>query len=294
MIPEFLDRAVTRHLYSIPGPGFDFASPAGEEALTRPDSVSWQVFKNPVALFIGGVAAVVMEFADPAVRSGVWDHSSFRTDPVTRLRRTGLAAMATVYGAGSSTRALIAGVVRMHDKVSGTTPSGQPYRANDTDLLSWVQATAVYGFAKAFDTFARPLGQEGFDRLFAEALPAARLYGADGAPVSEAAFEAMLARRKSRFEPSPVILEFLDIMNTTPALPAPLRPLQRMLVRAAVDIVPAEIRGACELDDRFRLGRAERAIVATLTRFADRVALKNGPPAQACRRLGLPDDYLYR
>jgi hypothetical protein len=38
----------------------DFLRPAGEAALVSPDSVSWRVFKNPLSLFIGGVAAVIM------------------------------------------------------------------------------------------------------------------------------------------------------------------------------------------------------------------------------------------
>src|ERR1700743_126117 len=60
----------------------DFTKPAGEPALTSPDSVSWRVFKNPISLFIGGVTAVLMEFAEPKIRSGVWDHSTFKTDPL--------------------------------------------------------------------------------------------------------------------------------------------------------------------------------------------------------------------
>ena len=74
-------------------PPVDFSAPRGEPALAAPDSVSWQVFKNPVALFIGGVAAVLLELAEPRVRHGVWDHSSFRERPMQRLQRTGLAAM---------------------------------------------------------------------------------------------------------------------------------------------------------------------------------------------------------
>ena len=50
----------------------DFSRPAGEPALVSPDSVSWRVFKNPVSLFIGGVTAVIMELAEPRVRTGVW------------------------------------------------------------------------------------------------------------------------------------------------------------------------------------------------------------------------------
>src|SRR6516165_6428372 len=71
----------------------DFLRPPGEAALVSPESVSWRVFKNPLSLFIGGVAAVIMELAEPRVRTGVWEHTTFRIDPIRRLRRTGLAAM---------------------------------------------------------------------------------------------------------------------------------------------------------------------------------------------------------
>ena len=106
---------------------FDFLQPDGEPALVPPTSISWRVFKNPVSLFVGGVAAVLMEFAVPGVRSGVWDHSSFRDRPVERLQRTGLAAMVTVYGAESRARKVIAHVVRKHDMITGTTEQGERY-----------------------------------------------------------------------------------------------------------------------------------------------------------------------
>ena len=75
----------------------DFLRPVGEAGLVPPDSVSWRVFKNPLSLFIGGVAGVIMELAEPRVRTGVWEHTTFRLDPVRRLRRTGLAAMVTIW-----------------------------------------------------------------------------------------------------------------------------------------------------------------------------------------------------
>jgi uncharacterized protein (DUF2236 family) len=127
----------------------DFLRPAGEAALVPADSVSWRVFKNPLSLFVGGVAAVVMELAEPRVRAGVWEHTTFRSDPLRRLRRTGLAAMVTVYGACSVAEAMITRVRRLHDTVAGTTLSGEPYRANDPELLNWVYATAAYRFVQA-------------------------------------------------------------------------------------------------------------------------------------------------
>ncbi len=138
------------------GPKPDFGSPAGEPALTSPDSVSWRVFKNPISLFIGGTSAVLLELAEPRVRSGVWDHTSFRTDPVHRLRRTGLAAMMTVYGPKSEAEAMIARVRRVHARIAGETPSGEAYRADDPELLNWVHATAAFGFVEAYNRFVQP------------------------------------------------------------------------------------------------------------------------------------------
>ena len=135
----------------------DFTSPPGAPALTPAHGISWEIFDNPVSLFIGGVAAVLLELAEPSVRTGVWDHSSFQRDPLLRLRRTGFAAMVTVYAPSDQAEQLIARVVRMHDRVRGTTPDGQPYHANDTRLLDWVQATASFGFCEAYHRYARPL-----------------------------------------------------------------------------------------------------------------------------------------
>src|SRR5919112_3182335 len=101
--------AAARELMAPDDRRVDFTRPIGEPALVPPDSVSWRVFKNPVALLVGGVAAVILELAEPRVRAGIWNHTSFRSDPLTRLQRTGMAAMVTVYGARSTAEAMIAG-----------------------------------------------------------------------------------------------------------------------------------------------------------------------------------------
>lgn len=259
-----------------------------------PNSVSWRVFRNPVALFVGGVAAVILELADPSVRTGVWEHSSFRTDPRRRLQRTGLAAMVTVYGARSQAEAMIAGVVRLHDRVQGHTPGGEAFRANDVDLLTWVQATAGFGFVEAYHRYVRPLRDDEFDRYYAEGTAAARLYGAIDAPASKATLAALFDSRRTRLEPSPIVFEFLDIMRRTPVLPGPLQPLQRLLVRAAVTIVPDWVRERLGLDAQYDLSGWQAALVRQAGALSDRILLRSSPAVQSCRRLGLPDDYLHR
>lgn len=276
------------------GPGFDFTRPAGEPALIPTDSLSWRVFKNPVSLFIGGVTAVILELAEPSVRSGVWEHSSFREAPVRRLQRTGLAAMVTVYGARREAEAMIAGVVRAHDRITGRTPAGQPYRANDPALLNWVQATATFGFAEAYHRYLRPLAREEMDQLYAEALPAAQLYGAIGAPGCQAEQQALFASMAERLEPSPIVFEFLDLMRHAPALPAALRPFQALLVRAAVEATPDWVRHRLGLGPELGLRPWERPLVRQACAAADRLLLPSAAPVQACLRLGLPADYLFR
>lgn len=289
-----LSRAAARLLAPEGGPKIDFAEPAGAPALTRPDSVSWRVFKNPVSLFIGGVAAVILELAEPRVRSGVWDHSSFKAEPLKRLRRTGLAAMVTVYGPKAVAEKMIDGVVRMHGRVSGETPDGVAYEANDPVLLDWVQATASFGFIEAYHAYAHALTEAERDAAFAEAAPGARLYGATGAPISQAEWKRQLSLMLPSLEPSDIVFEFLSIMSDTPLLPGPLRLIQKPLVRAAVDITPVEVRARLGLGEDWSLSGFERRLVRLAAAGADRIPLHGSPAVEASRRLGLPADYLYR
>jgi uncharacterized protein (DUF2236 family) len=247
------------------------------------------VFKNPLSLFIGGVTAVIMELAEPRVRTGVWEHTSFRVDPIRRLRRTGFAAMVTIYGARSTAEAMIARVRRMHDMVAGTTPSGEAYCANDPELLTWVQSTAAYGFLQAYHAYVRPLSLSERDCYYAEGIAAAALYGATSAPRSEADLEMLFQATAGRLERSEIVFEFLAIMRSTPILPLPLTPIQHLLVRAAIDLTPLWLRTILRLNDLGLLAW-EAEVVKQAAAFVDRIVLESNPAVQACRRMRLPAD----
>lgn len=277
--------AALRELMRPPaGMAFDFSQPAGEPALAPAHGVAWRVFGNPVSLFVGGVTAVLLELAEPSVRTGVWDHSSFQRDPAARLRRTGFAAMMTVYGPRSATEQLIARVVRMHGHVKGTTPGGVAYQANDPRLLDWVHATATFSFSEAYHSYVRPLSAAEKNAACAESQPAARLYGATGAPASRAAWDQLLAATAPGLEGSAILADFMRIMGAAPLLPTALRPLQRLLVRAAVQITPEPVRSLPQLQGR-GLRPGEKALVRALARAAARMPLGDTPQAQAARRL---------
>ena len=248
------------------------------------------MFKNPLSLFIGGVAAVIMELAEPRVRTGVWEHTTFRIDPIPRLRRTGLAAMVTIYGARGTAEAMIARIRRMHDKIAGSTPAGKAYRANDPELLNWVQGTAAYGFLQAYHAYVRPLSDLERDRYYAEGTLAASLYGAS-ASASEAALEMRFAAMANQLERSDILFEFLAIMRSAPIL-LPLRPVQPLLIRAAIELTPHWLRTIVGLTDH-GLNAWEAGVVRQIGAFADRLVLETNPAVQACRRMRLSANYLY-
>jgi uncharacterized protein (DUF2236 family) len=293
MVARSLDAAALDFLNSGSSRHIDFSLPRGEPALLSPDSVSWKIFKNPVVLWTGGIAAVILELAQPSIRAAIWDQSTFRSDPLGRLRRTGMAAMLTVYGPRSSSQAMIAGVVRMHGKIHGKDATGSSYSANDPRLLNWVQATAAFGFSEAYQRLVRPLTPNRLDQFYGEGVPVSNLYGAVSAPRSRAELARIFEDMRGQLQPSTSIFEFLRIMNESPALPRPLRSLQRLLVRAAVDLLPGPIRERLGLSAKFGLASWQRQIAGLAGSVADRIVLPCGPAAQACLRLGYPVKRLY-
>lgn len=94
--------------------------------------------------------------------------------------------------------------------------------------------------------------------------------------------------------PSPIVFECLDIMRRAPVFPPSLRAVQGLLIGAAVEITPDWVRERLGLSAAYGLNAFERRVVRWAGTAADRVVLRHSPAVQACRRLGLPDEYLYR
>jgi uncharacterized protein (DUF2236 family) len=283
-----LEEAARRLLEPPSGmPRVDFEHPAGDPGVLGPDSVGWRIFANPGTMFIGGVAAVFLELAEPRVRSGVWDYTEFRTDPVGRMRRTGIAAMITTYGARADVEAVTARVRAMHARVRGVTPDGVPYRADDPELVTWVHVTAVYGFLNAYLRYLDPgLSRADQDRCYRESIPVARLYGAEWAPGSVDEVEEYMESARPRLVDHPIVHEFQELVSNAPTLSAAAQPLQRLLVQAAIDVLPDWARRTLNLERGQWFRVASRPVVSGAVAVLGRL-VPDGPPQQACRRMGL-------
>jgi uncharacterized protein (DUF2236 family) len=248
--------------------------------------------KNPVALMVGGIAGVILELAEPRVRTGVWEHTSFRRDPAGRIRRTGYATMVTIYAPAEAARDLAANVSRRHALIGGETPAGEAYRADDDELLTWVHATAAFGFLEAYCRFVHPLSAAERDQFYEEGTIAAELFGVRAPPHTAREVAALFDAMRPKLERSEIMFEFLSLLKQAPLLPTLARPFQRVAIRAAIEIIPAWARDVLGLSDK-RLPLGGQTALRALGAAAERVPLESAPPAQACVRLGRSAKSLY-
>ena len=138
----------------------------------------------------------------------------------------------------------------------------------------------------------QPLSSSERDCYYAEGVPAAALYGATSAPASEVELEDLFQTMRGRLERSDIVFEFLAIMRSAPVLPLLLRPAQRLLVQAAVNLTPRWARTILGLEGD-GLYPWEAEVVRQAGALADLIVLNSNPAVQACQRMGLPADYLY-
>jgi uncharacterized protein (DUF2236 family) len=127
-------------------------------------------------LLVGGQRALVMQLAHPSVAAGVDQHSDFPARALPRLRRTLDLSLAMIYGSPDEAERAVRAVRAVHDRVRGDA-EGAPYRANDPELLQWVNATLVDTTLLVFERFVRPLSAAERGRYYAESVDAAELFG---------------------------------------------------------------------------------------------------------------------
>ena len=213
--------------------------PASENALYRRDDVVWRVHGDVTSMMVGGIAALLMQMLHPAALSGVWDHSDARRDMIGRLRRTARFIAVTTYGERAHAEQAIARVRAIHGQVSGTTPDGAHYRADDPALLAWVHVAGAILFLDSWRRYAEPrMSASDQDRYFAEAALVARLLGADPVPVTRAEAEALIRQFRPQLGADARTRNFRDLILRAPARSLQEAPVQKLLMNAAVDLLP--------------------------------------------------------
>ncbi len=237
--------------------------------LFGPDSATWTVHGD-ASMFVGGIRALLLQTLHPPTMAGVADHSNYRSDPLGRLQRTGQFLAATTYGSVPEAEQAIEAVRRIHDRVTGITLDGEPYRANDPHLLGWVHLTEVDSFLVAKQRFGtgRVDGATA-DAYVAEMAVVADRLGVIDPPTTCAELRRQLARYRPELGLNRQSREAVWFI-TFPPLPLPVRAPYGVLYAGAVSTLPRWARRVLWVP---RLPVTEtiavRPAAATLTRLLD-------------------------
>jgi len=195
------------------------------------------------SMFIGGMRALLFQSLHPLAMAGVAEHSDYRRDPWGRLQRTADFLAATTFGPASQAQAAVDRVHRVHRRVVGTGPDGEPYAANDPHLLEWVHIAEVDSFLAAHDRYgeARLIGDDR-DRYVADTAVVARALGVEDPPDTEARLRARLAAFRPELRGTRPARAAARYLLLQPPLPLAARAPYSLIAGAAVALMPAWTR----------------------------------------------------
>ena len=149
-------------------------------------TVSWRINRE-VIVIAGWGRAILLQLAHPLIGAGVADHSSFRGNLATgvkRLTSTVGAMLSLTFGTDDEAIGTAARINCIHDRVSGqlsepagTLQAGERYSAHDPELARWVHATLLESIPLVYEQLVGALTTEERDRYCAEAVIIEPLFG---------------------------------------------------------------------------------------------------------------------
>ncbi|MEU9192626.1 oxygenase MpaB family protein [Streptomyces hundungensis] len=191
------------------------------------------------SMFIGGIAALLLQSLHPLAMAAVAGHSGYKGDPWGRLQRTSTFLAVTTFGAAEDAQDAVDEVRGVHARIRGTASDGRPYRADDPHLLTWVYTAEAYCFLAAHQRFgAHPLDEEGRNRYVAEAARVATALGAEDTPADLPALCRRLNTYRPELRATPAAREAARFLLLTPPLPWAARPAYGVLAANAVGLLP--------------------------------------------------------
>lgn len=182
-----------------------------------PHTITWQLYREPFFL-LGGVRALLLQIAHPAVAQGVAQYSRFQSDPFGRGYRT-FAAMATIYfgdkqQADQTARRLQqihSGIKGQYPNVFAADPSASevPFTATNPELLLWVFATIIDTSLQVYEWLPnKHLPPDWREQFYEESKTAAGLLG-----IPESVYPIDLQAFRTYFDQ----MLNSDLLGSTPA-----------------------------------------------------------------------------
>lgn len=191
------------------------------------------------SMFVGGLAALLLQSLHPLAMAGVAGHSGYQGDPWGRLQRTSYFLAVTTFGTAADAAETIAHIRSVHERVRGRAPDGRAYAATDPHLLRWVHLAEIDSFLRAHQRYgAAPLEQDGRDGYVADTARVARELGVLDPPQTEAELAAQLATYRPELAGTAEARTAARFLLLHPPLPLPARVPYALLSAAAVGLLP--------------------------------------------------------
>ena len=191
-----------------------YDGPAGDPGLAGgPGSISWEINGDLASVLSAGMAAILMEVLHPSVMSGVFQQSTYDTQPLRRARNTLGYVMRTTFGTTEAATAVIDRVHRVHARIEGTRPDGVPYRALDPELIAWVHTCIPWAVMEAFHRYRRPLTTAERDRYLREQATIGRMGGAEWVPETMDELDAYVERMRPLMSRNEELSSFIAFLT---------------------------------------------------------------------------------
>jgi len=136
------------------------------EPLLPPSEDMKNIVGDMISMY-GGVAAVLLQIAQPAVGAGVAANSSFTTRPIERGRRSMIYIFVQAFGTPEEKRYITDATHKSHAKIKGTLGDTY-YDANDVDLQLWVAATTYWSLIESWEIAYGVLPPDRRERVYKE------------------------------------------------------------------------------------------------------------------------------
>jgi len=236
----------------------DFRAPAGDPGLFGPDSMAWRVHAHFTSMMVGGLSSLIVQALHPRALAAVWDHSNFRHNLKSRLGRTAYFVAATTYGAEALAMESIRRVNAIHAGIRGVDQQGQPYVANEPDLVRWVHLVEVSSFLSAYQHLSvAPLSARACDLYIAEMTRVGHLLGAVDLPQDWASTQAELLAYRATLRFDDRAKEILRVVESYPVEGLD-KPFMTWVLQSALDIMPAWALALIERDPGCLAGQMTR------------------------------------
>lgn len=249
--------------------------PPVDDGLFGPGSVTWRVMASP-ASSIGTSTAVLAQMLHPRVVRLIAQASTFERNPELRARLTAEYGLTTTFGDTTLAENAGATLRKLHGRMKAVdVDTGEPYDANEPDLLTWVHCTIPWAMMRACDRWGPKLTTAEKDRFVFEQRQAARLVGLD--PESVPGTFADLERYISGMIPR---LAYTTEAGRIRAIMIPRRVprngsdlVMRLMALAAADLLTPEMRHLYG----YWWGPVQRGLLAAASNPLVRAAVKKTP-----------------